>query len=142
MDAVQVLERRYLPLLKWIAAELRDQHPTFQINAGAGPIGSPPGSTAYHAYVDAERPGTNDLEPNGVTLYVEVTGLPGTPTLCNLDVGWGADGVPPMDGLDLLPEGVIFGTDAVRLIDDALPTLQAHLDRCLRAWEAAYPRST
>jgi hypothetical protein len=64
------------------------------------------------------------------------------PILCSLDVAWGGDGVAPSGGLDLLADEVAFAAEALRLIDDALPQLEKHLDLCLRDWEAAYPQST
>lgn len=142
MDAVQVLETRYLPLFIRFATELRERHPTFHINAGAGSFGSKPEQPGFHAYIDASRRMSCDQEPNCITLYIAVCGLPSTPTLCNLDVSWGADGIPPIDGLDLLPENIDFGPETTRLIDEAMPQLRAHLESCLRAWELAYPQSS
>jgi hypothetical protein len=62
--------------------------------------------------------------------------------LCSLDVAWGGDGIPPTDGLNLLPADVVFAPDALRIIDEALPRLEDYFDRCLCDWEAAYAQST
>jgi hypothetical protein len=78
----------------------------------------------------------------GNYLEICVRDLPGTPTLCSLGVAWGGDGVPPSNGLDMLPIDIALTPDALRVIDDALPRLQEHFDRCLYDWEAAYPQST
>jgi hypothetical protein len=143
MNVVQTLESRYLPLLEQAAARLRETHETFQFNVGSGSVGSLTTFQGHHAYLEAWRHDVkNDRVPNCVALEVCVRDLPGKPTLCDLGVGWGGDGVPPSDGLDLLPREIAFGPEALALIDAALPQLEMHLDRCLRDWEAAYPLGT
>jgi hypothetical protein len=141
MTVVQTLEARYLPLLRQTAARLRERHPTFTVNAGSGPVGSLTTYQGHNLYVEADRPNSADPEPNCVALEICVRDVPGTPILCGLGVAWGADGIPPATG-GFDPLGVteiVFGPQALQAIDDALPELERHLDRCLSDWEIAYP---
>ena len=142
MNVVETLEARYLPLLNQAAARLGQKHPTFKVNVWWGSVGDATPFQGYDMYLEAFRPDSADPEPNCLALGICVRDLPGTPTLCTLDVGWGGDRIPPTDGLDLLPADVVFGPDALRIIDEALPRLEDHFDRCLCDWEAAYPQST
>jgi hypothetical protein len=140
MDVVSTLETRYLPLLHQAAARLRERHPTFTIHASSGSVGGATAFKAHHVCLEALRLDSADPEPNCVAIEICVRDLPGTPTLCTLDVAWGGDGVAPSDGVDLLAAEVPFGPEAVRLIDEAVPTLERHFDRCLADWEAKYPQ--
>jgi hypothetical protein len=140
MNVVQTLESRYLPLLNRAAGRLREKHPTFRFDVRSGPIGSLTTLQGHYAYLEASRhDATNDRVPSGVALEVCVRDLPGKPTLYSLDVCWGGEGVPPAEGLDLLPKEIAFGPEALASIDAALPRLETHFDHCLSAWEAAYP---
>jgi len=142
MNVVETLESRYLPLLHQAAARLREKHPTFQFEVRSGPVGSLTTLQGHFAYLEASRNDTtNDRVPSCVALEVCVRDLPGKPALYSLDVCWGGDGVPPMEGLYLLPNEIAFGPEALASIVEALPRLEMHLDRCLSAWEAAYPPS-
>jgi hypothetical protein len=141
MNVVEILETRYLPLLDEAAARLRAKHPTFTINVGSASVGGATTFQGHDVYLEALRPNSADPEPNCVALDIGVRDLPGTPTLCSLDVAWGGDGIAPADGLDLLPAEVPFTTEALRSIDAALPRLVEHLELCLHKWEAAYPHS-
>jgi hypothetical protein len=142
MNVIDTLETRYLPLLNQAAARLREKHPTFTVSVGSGSVGSATTFQGHHLYLEAVRPHSADPEPNCIALEICVRDLPGMPILCSLDVAWGGDGVAPSGGLDLLADEVAFAAEALRLIDDALPQLEKHLDLCLRDWEAAYPQST
>jgi hypothetical protein len=142
MNVVATLEARYLPLLNQAAARLGKMHPTFKFNVGSGSVGGATAFQGHQAYLEAFRPESADPEPNCLALEICVQDLPGTPTLCALGVTWGGDGISPSDGLDLLPADVVFEPDALRVIDEALPRLEDHFDRCLCDWEAAYPKST
>ena len=141
MNVVATLEVRYLALLNQAAARLGHKHPIFKVNIGSGSIGGATAFQGHEMYLEASRPDSANYEPNCLALEICVRDLPGTPTLCTLSVGWGGDGIPPTEGLDLLPAEVVFGPDALRLIDEALPRLEYHFDRCLCDWEAAYPQS-
>ena len=141
MNVVETLESRYLPLLKQAAARLAERHHTFTINVGSGSVGGATTFQGHHLYLEAVRPNSDSSEPNCVALEICVRNLPGDATLCSLDVAWGGDGVPPSRGLDLLPAEVPFDTEALRLIDEALPQLERHLDLSLRDWELTYPGS-
>ena len=142
MNVVATLEARYLPLLNQAAARLGEKHPTFKVNVGSASVGGATRFQGHHLYFEASRPESADPEPNCLALEICVRSLPGTPTLCTLGVAWGGDGIPPADGLDLLPADIVFAPDALRIIDEALPQLEDHFDRCLCDWEAAYPQST
>jgi hypothetical protein len=143
MNVAETLESRYLPLLNGAAARLREKHPTFRFNVGSGSVGSLTTFQGHNVYLEASRDDAkNDRVPNCVAVEFCVRDLPGHPTLCSLGVSWGGDGVPPSEGLDLLPSEVAFGSKALALIDDAMPQLEKHFDSCLYAWEAAYPQST
>lgn len=141
MNVVETLKARSLPLLEQAATRLREKHPTFTIRAGSGSVGGATTFQGHNFFLEAFRPDSADAEPNCVALEVCVRDLPGTPMLCSLDVSWGGDGLPPSDGLYLLDGDVPFGPAALRLIDEALPRLEQHFDRCLHDWEAAYPHS-
>ena len=141
MNVVEVLEGRYLPLLNQAALRLRERHPTFAVNVGSGAVGSATSFQGHHVYLEALRPESADPEPNCIALEICVRDLPGTPTLCSLDVSWGADGISPSEGSDLLAAETAFTPEALRRIDEALPRLETHLDRCLYDWEAAYPQT-
>jgi hypothetical protein len=141
MNVVETLKSRYLPLLNQVAARLGEKHPTFKVNVGAGSVGGATTFQGHDVYLEAFRPDSADPEPNCLALEICVRDLPGTPTLCTLDVAWGGGGVPPTDGLDLLPADVVFAPDVLRMIDEALPRLEGHFDRCLCDWEAAYPQT-
>lgn len=142
MNVVETLEARYLPLLRDAAARLRERHPSFSIRAGSGPVGSLTTFQGYNLYLEADRPESANPEPNCVALTICVRDLPGSPLLCDLGVGWGGDGVPPaLGGCEALGSAEIpFGPEALRRIDEALPQLERHLDRCLIDWEATYPQ--
>jgi hypothetical protein len=142
MNVVETLEARYLPLLNQAAARLGEKHPTFKVNVGSGSVGGATTFRGHDVYLEAFRPGSADPEPNCLALEICVRDLADTPTLCTLGVAWGGDGIPPSDGLDLLPADVVFAPDALRIIDEALPRLEDHFYHCLCDWEAAYPRST
>jgi hypothetical protein len=141
MNVVETLEARYLPLLNQVAARLREKHPTFKFNVGSGSVGGATTFQGHDVYLEAFRPDNADPEPNCLALEICVRDLPGTPTLCTLDVAWGGDGIPPTDGLDLLSADVVFAPDVLRMIDEALPRLEDHFDRCLCDWAAAYPQT-
>jgi hypothetical protein len=142
MNVVGTLEARYLPLLNQAAARLCEKHPTFKVNVGSGSVGGATTFQGHHLYLEAFRPDSADPEPNCVALEICVRDLPGTPMLCTLGVACGGDGIPPIDGLDLLPANVVFAPDALRIIDEALPRLEDHFDRCLCDWETEYPQGT
>jgi hypothetical protein len=143
MDVVETLETRYLPLLHCAAERLRERYPTFTLNAGSGPVGRLTSFQGHHVYLEAIRVDESPREPNCVALVICVRDLPGTPVLCDLSTGWGGDGFPPATGeLDLLPPGgVAFGPEALQMIDEVLPRLEGHLDRCLSDWQMMYPRT-
>jgi hypothetical protein len=142
MNVVETLETRYLPLLHQAAARLRERHPMFAVNVGSGSAGDLTSFQGLDLYLEALRPDSANPEPNCVAMGICVRDLPGTPILCDLGAGWGADGVPPPTaGLDLLPTDIAFGPEALRVIDEALPQLERHIDRCLSDWEAMYPQA-
>jgi hypothetical protein len=141
MVVVEFLRTRYLPLLDQMAIRLREKHPSFTINFGSHSVGDATAYQGYDCFVVAFRLNSADPEPNCVALEIGVRDLTGIPTLCGLDVTWGGDGVAPSEAIDLLNGDVRFGPEAVRLIDEALPRLEQHLDQCLYDWEAAYPQS-
>jgi hypothetical protein len=142
MNVVETLEARYLPLLNQTAARLGEKHPTFKVTVGSGSVGGATTFQGHSVYLEAFRPDSADPEPNCLALEICVRDLPGTPMLCSLDVAWGGDGIPPTDGLDLLPVDVVFAPDVLRIIDEALPRLEDYFDRCLCDWETAYAQST
>lgn len=141
-DVVQILESRYLPRLNEAASRLREGHPSFIINVGSQPIGRATTFKGHHVFVEVDRRGNANPEPNCVAMEICVRDLPGITTLCTLDVNWGGDGEAPMGGSDLLADEVVFDSQALLIIDEALPQLEAYLDQCLCAWEAMYPRRT
>lgn len=141
MNPAEVLETRYLPLLHQAAEQLAAQHPTFLLSASSFPADPAAACKDYDIYLEAWRPDlAHPDEPNCLDLAIIVRDLPGTPALRALGVGWGADGIPPTDGLHLLPGQVPFTPEVLPLIDAALPRLLSHFAHCLRAWEAAYPQ--
>jgi len=142
MNVVETLENRYLPLLNQEAVRLRQRHPTFTVNVGSTSIGSATTFQGHNLYIEALRLESGNSEPNCIAMEICVRDVPGTPTLCALDVAWGGDGVPPTVGLDLLPREVAMTTETLRIIDEALPQLEKHFDHCLIAWEATYPQGT
>jgi hypothetical protein len=142
MNVVETLEARYLPLLNQAAARLGQKHPTFEVNVGSGSVGGATAFQGHDLYLEAFRSHSVDPEPNCLTLEICVRDLTGTPTLCTLGVAWGGDGIAPTDGLDLLPAEVVFATDTLPIIDEVLPRLEDHFDRCLGDWEEAYPHTT
>jgi hypothetical protein len=128
-------------LLKQAAGRLGDKHPTFKVTVGSGSVGSATTFQGHNVYLEAFRPDSAYPEPNCLALEICVRDLSDTPKLCSLGVAWGGDGIPPTDGLDLLPVDVVFAPDALRMIDEALPRLEDYFDRCLCDWEAAYAKS-
>jgi hypothetical protein len=143
MNPVEVLETRYFPLLDRAAAKVREQHPTFRVTAASVPVGAATASQGHLVYLEAWRPNSTDPEPNCLALEIGVHDLSHTPTLSMLHVEWGGDGIRPMDGLDFLPAEIFFAlVEALQIIDEALPQLLEHFDRCLLAWEVAFPQRT
>jgi hypothetical protein len=142
LDVVAELETRYLPVLRQMAADLQVLHPSFRINAGSGPVGSLTAFQGHNFYVEADRPGSDNPEPNCVALEICVRDLLGTPILCSLGVSWGGDGIPPCGNLDLLGADLPFGPSAVAVIDRSLPSAREYLTVCLSQWAAAYPGGT
>ena len=142
MDVVETMEARYLRLLNQAAARLGKKHPTFKINVGSGSVGAATPFQGHVIYLEAFRLHSADPETNCLTLEICLRDLTGLRTLCTLGVAWGGDGIAPRNGLDLLSAEVAFGSEALRIIDDALPRLEAHFERSLNDWEAAYPKST
>lgn len=139
-DVVTQLECGCLPEFEKIAVSLRSRHPSFRINVGSGSVGGWTDFQGHHVYVECDREGSHDPEPNCVALEVCVKHLDREPPLCDLGVSWGGDGIAPCDTGDDLREEVVWNEDAIRLIHRVLPRLHDELDACLTAWEDAYPK--
>jgi hypothetical protein len=139
MDPIAILHTTCLPPLNRLAATVRERHPSFRFNVGSGSVGGATSFQGHHVYLECCRINDREPEPNCLALEVCVRDLPGTPRLCTLDVDWGAEGVRPCEGYDALREQIVFTPDAEKIIIDALPTLCTHFERCVQAWEAAYP---
>src|SRR5262245_19115615 len=141
MNVVEILETRYLPMLNQAAGRVGEKHPTFTISVGSGSLGASTTFPGHQIYLEAFRPHSADPEPNCLALEITVEDLPGVPRLGSLGVAWGGDGVPPSDGLDLLPTDIGLTPDTLRNIEEALPLLFDHFERCLCDWETAFPLS-
>jgi hypothetical protein len=137
-EIISQLESECLPHFESIASELRSKHPEFRIVVGSGSVGGNTTFQGHHAYIDCDREGSANPEPNCIALEVCVRDLDHEPTLCTLDVGWGGDGVAPCETVDNLPGEVPWGQDAIDLIRLHLSSLESELDHCLTAWEDSY----
>jgi len=137
-EAIAQLESECLPRFESIATALRARHPDFRIVVGSGSVGGNTEFQGHHAFIDCDREGSLNPEPNCVALEVCIRDLDCVPTLCSLDVAWGGDGVAPCDTTDHLPDSIPWDGEAVRLIQSRLPILESELEFCLNAWENTY----
>jgi hypothetical protein len=128
-----------IPRLEKFAEGLRSRHPCFRIKVGGGSVGSNTAFQGYNVFIDCDREGSEDPEPNCVALEICVRDLDREPALSTRDVTWGGDGIAPCDTTDHLPEHIQWSQDAINLILSTLPALESELDSCLDAWENTYP---
>jgi hypothetical protein len=140
-EVIAQLESRCLPRFEIIANTLRSSHPDFRIVVGSGSVGSETEFQGHFVFIECDRQGSANPEPNCVALEVCIRDLDGTPKLCTLDVTWGGDGVAPCTLIDHLPDSILWNDDAIRLVETKIPLLASDLDSCLKAWEHAYLRN-
>lgn len=140
-EVIEQLEAGCLPRFENIANALRSKHPDFRIVVGSGSVGSKTTFQGHFVFIECDRLGSANPEPNCVALEVCIRNLDGTPTLCTLDVTWGGDGVAPCETIDRLSDSMPWGDDAMRLVETRIPALASELDSCLNAWEHAYLRN-
>jgi hypothetical protein len=141
-EVIEQLESGCLPRFEIIASALRSKHPDFRIVVGSGSVGSKTTFQGHFVFIECDRQGSANPEPNCVALEVCIRDLDGTPILCTFDVTWGGDGVAPCETIDHLPDSMPWGDDAMRLVETRIPLLAADLNSCLEAWEHTYLRNT
>ena len=137
-EVISQLEELRSSHLDHICADLKSRHPDFIIRLGSGTVGDNTEFQGYHIFIDCDRRGSEDPEPNCVTLEICAKYLDTTPLLCSLDVCWGGDGTPLSDPPDYLPTTVPWDEDSISLIHETLPKLKSDLDECLVLWEDTY----
>ena len=125
-------EKEFLPCLEDYAQQLRHRFPRFSMKVSAVSL---KGMDGHSLFLDCWREGSEGEEPNCVSLEIGIRNRAGETVLCNLGVGWGAEGNPPRDSLDCLDESVLWGPVALGKIKSDLPKLQRDLEECLEAWE-------
>jgi hypothetical protein len=140
-EVIEQLESGCLPRFESIANALRSKHPEFRIVVGSGSVGSKTTFQGHFVFIECDRQGSANPEPNCVALEVCIRDLDGTPMLCTLDFTWGGDGVAPCDSVTYLTDPILWSDDAMRLVESQIPLLASDLNSCLEAWEHAYLRN-
>ncbi|WP_299673542.1 hypothetical protein [uncultured Tenacibaculum sp.] len=139
---VDKLTELCIPILSEFREELKVKHDTFKIEIGKGEIGELTPYQGYHIYLECYRDGYIPDEPNCIALEISLKHLnTDKPIIDSFGISWGGDGIPPdIDGLDLLPEEIIWTKKMFEKINIQLPKLKHNLNDCLKAWQNDYPK--
>ena len=130
---VEDLERRFLPTLQEMAQRLRAEFPNIFINTRSWTIGSAvTNNPAHNLGIDCVFKYAPRDQADNVALIMKVLQINDDPYLSDLAVGWGAGSDDRCIGIDLLDHPIPWSADAIRKIQDALPTLFATLVTALK----------
>jgi hypothetical protein len=138
---IDELERRFLPRLEVMAAQLRNEFPDVRINTWSWSTGTATtDNPAHNLGIDCLFPFAPPSISDNVALIIGVIQVNRDPHLSELQVSWGADSTDDCIDVDLLEAPIPWSPDAISRVEAALPTLLEVLTKALR--HPPFPRNT